>query len=221
MTRNPLHLFAMGLVLSACPDSTPAPKTLVANTAQQARSASPAPAVEAAPIDEDGDGFAGSRDRCPGLGETWNNLDDQDGCPEDSPSLVSLEDGRLQWKAPLAFQIGKPRLKNETLPSIRAAAALIGARRSLRVVVVYRYRTPEECRDDQHRSAPIGRGRIRSAIEALVDAGVEREQVRAEGPGDYGPRSRTLGPGISIVIDDADLAGPMSSHCQMTIGTSP
>jgi hypothetical protein len=48
------------------------------------------------PVDSDGDGIADIYDACPGLPETYNNFQDDDGCPDDGN--VCLPDLTISWR---------------------------------------------------------------------------------------------------------------------------
>ena len=54
-------------------------------------------------FDSDGDGFVDRLDKCPFEPETWNGVDDDDGCPDQPAALVNLVGDKIVLSEPLLF----------------------------------------------------------------------------------------------------------------------
>ncbi|MGZ3407971.1 MAG: OmpA family protein, partial [Polyangia bacterium] len=55
-------------------------------------------------FDSDGDGFVDRLDKCPFEPETWNGVDDDDGCPDQPAALAALVGDRIVLFEPVLFQ---------------------------------------------------------------------------------------------------------------------
>ena len=55
-------------------------------------------------FDSDGDGFIDRLDKCPFEPETWNGVDDDDGCPDQPTALVALAGDRIVIFEPVLFE---------------------------------------------------------------------------------------------------------------------
>ena len=61
--------------------------------------------------DRDGDGYTDSRDRCPAQAETFNNITDEDGCPEAQAPMVEIRAGMIQLQGnPVNFGPASDRI---------------------------------------------------------------------------------------------------------------
>ena len=54
-----------------------------------------APTAPPPPLDSDGDGYPDSTDQCPTARETFNGFQDEDGCPDQVPTVITCSDGSV------------------------------------------------------------------------------------------------------------------------------
>jgi len=83
--------------------------------------------------DRDGDGFDDAEDRCPDQPESFDGVDDGDGCPEATPGepLVRFDDAsaslRLRVAPTFVVDQNSVELTPESMPTLRAIAQLLNA----------------------------------------------------------------------------------------------
>ena len=132
-------------------------------------------------FDSDGDGLVDRVDRCPFEEESWNAIDDQDGCPEQSPALAVLREDRIELVAPIEFVGNTSELSagsTRVLDTLGAMLRHIPALEKVRI----------EGHTDNSLSAldslELSRQRAVSVRRYLVErAGIDPQRLLAQGAG--------------------------------------
>jgi len=176
------------VALVACAETRTAPTT-------------PSPAPEATPTsvanvdppsdpphpgDADHDGIPDANDKCPNAPETYNGIDDEDGCPDKavcSPGvptpIVILEK--------LRFAKGSSAIGPDATELLHSVAEVMTAHPEFHLLEV------EGFADDEGTPAAalaLSTARAKAALDQLVAHGVGKERLRAKG---YGPYCRLDG----------------------------
>jgi hypothetical protein len=127
-------------------------------------------------VDSDGDGIVDRFDKCPFDPETYNGIDDNDGCPEKSPALVELRESSRPSPAPDGAVKGDNRIVFLVQPSddnkgIAALAALLHNHFELR-----RLRIEVHGDNVEHAAR-----RATSIRRQLIGLGIAADRLKAEG----------------------------------------
>ncbi len=140
--------------------------------------------------DTDGDGIADVNDRCPNQAETFNNLDDGDGCP-DRPPLVTLSDGVIRILGTINFTTASDRiLGRRSFEILDSLVALIAAHREIARLEVQGH---TDDRGDRTSNQELSQRRADAVRLYLVEHGIHGARLTARG---YGP-DRPLAQGTS------------------------
>lgn len=143
-------------------------------------------------LDIDNDGILNFADGCPTLSETFNGVEDFDGCPEiktaDQPYLayLSLSGDRLLLKLPIIFD-NKQELKGgEGLSALEQLAKFLLANPQIKKVMIESFAEPEESKSSVKKSEFRERFAFKRAAAVktfLLRHGVEEQRLIAVGYG--------------------------------------
>lgn len=123
--------------------------------------------------DPDRDGIVADSDRCPDAAETFNDFEDDDGCPDTVPEELQQLLGVLP---DVDFERGKSTLDKRSVPIIRAVSAALARYPSVRLRVIVRPR-PETRRATE---LALLTPRAQALVDELVRLGVARERLATE-----------------------------------------
>jgi len=132
--------------------------------------------------DRDGDGYADSRDRCPAEPETFNNVTDEDGCPEAQAPMVVIRSGMIQLQGnPVNFAPASDRIiGRRSFEILDALAAVLRAHSEIARVDIQGH---TDDRGARATNLELSARRARAVRTYLVDHGVAPERVEAHGLG--------------------------------------
>jgi outer membrane protein OmpA-like peptidoglycan-associated protein len=133
--------------------------------------------------DRDGDGYTDSRDRCPAQAETFNNITDEDGCPETQAPMVEIRSGMIQLQGnPVNFGPASDRIiGRRSFEILDALAAVLRAHAEIARVDIQGH---TDDRGDRATNMELSARRARAVRTYLVDHGIDPERVEAHG---FGP----------------------------------
>jgi outer membrane protein OmpA-like peptidoglycan-associated protein len=134
-----------------------------------------------AATDSDRDGIPDSQDKCPNEPETYNGIEDSDGCPDRGRVIISQSS--IQILDQLFFKRDSSKLEANTRPMIEAIAATLKGNPDLSLIEV----AGHACGDSNPRD--ISQSRADAVRGALVGLGVEGRRLRARGYGGDQPLS--------------------------------
>ena len=136
----------------------------------------------ALPGDADGDGIPDDADKCPHDPETWNGVDDGDGCP-DKGRLTASRD-RIELLAPISFEAGKAELAPGSRPLIEALAVALAHVCGAPHVEV---QVHSDARGAGEFNLRITQARAEAIVKTLISLGVPSARLRARGYGETKP----------------------------------
>ena len=131
--------------------------------------------------DSDGDRIPDRDDKCPFEPETYNGIDDSDGCPDRGRVIVSAS--RLQILDRVYFERGSAVLKPASTPILDAIVATLRGNPQLTLVEVQGHACGEPHPQE------ISQSRADAVRAYLVDHGVAGGRLRARGYGSDRPTS--------------------------------
>jgi outer membrane protein OmpA-like peptidoglycan-associated protein len=137
-------------------------------------------------VDTDGDGSADRVDQCPQQPEVYNGKADGDGCPDQGPSLVEVDEraGVVRLRHKITFATGHAIIKPESFVMLEhLAAALVGYPRLTRIEIQVH---SDSHGRDMYGAKPTQR-RAQAVMKFLVSRGVEPERLMAKGYGEERP----------------------------------
>jgi outer membrane protein OmpA-like peptidoglycan-associated protein len=133
--------------------------------------------------DRDGDGFADSRDKCPGEAEVVNGVFDDDGCPDNGVFVV--ENDRIVLEERVLFDVNRARIKSTGRVVIEAIAAACKAHPEWAEIAVEGHADVRGTAEFNDWLSGTRADRVR---DALLGAGIDDERVSAKGFGATAPR---------------------------------
>lgn len=132
--------------------------------------------------DGDGDGYVDSRDRCPAEAETFNNLSDEDGCPETQAPTVEIRSGMFELQGnPVNFVTGSDRIIGRR--SFEILDALVAALRAHAEITRVDIQGHTDDRGDREANVELSLRRARAVRAYLIDHGILPDRVEAHGLG--------------------------------------
>ena len=180
----------------------------------------PVQVAVAEPADRDHDGIIDSKDACPDQPETKNGYQDDDGCPDEPPSppdpdrdgdgvpdrvdncpdepgpasnqgcvekqLVQITRERLEILEKVFFKVDKAIIERRSYPVLENVVAVLKAHPELNVLV--EGHTDSRGKPDYNQQ--LSEKRAASVVKFLVDRGVARERLKAQG---FGPARPVAG----------------------------
>jgi outer membrane protein OmpA-like peptidoglycan-associated protein len=126
--------------------------------------------------DQDGDGILDVNDKCPTERETKNGLDDADGCPDIIPEKVTKFVGVIKG---IEFDLGSAKIKKQSEPLLKEAAAVIKSVPSLRVMITGH----TDDQGERDANLKLSGDRAASVKDFLIKEGVAEGQLQTKGAG--------------------------------------
>ncbi len=120
-------------------------------------------------------------DRCPDRPESYNGVDDEDGCP-DAKALVS--ETKILIFEPVLFHFNKVTIKPESYPVLEAVVEILQGHPQLLKVRVEGY---TDTRGTEEYNIELSRGRAKAVYTFLVEHGVKASRLSWEGYGESRP----------------------------------
>ncbi|MCX4242234.1 OmpA family protein [Paraliomyxa miuraensis] len=130
--------------------------------------------------DSDNDKIYDLEDDCPFEKETYNGIDDIDGCPDEIPPELVTFKGELPG---IEFDFGKDTIRPESKPVLDDAIAKLKKFPGVRVTIVGHtdnVGTPES-------NLELSKRRAESVKRYLVEGGVDGSRIETDGKGDTEP----------------------------------
>lgn len=130
--------------------------------------------------DSDDDKILDIDDDCVFEKETYNGIDDEDGCPDEVPPELIVFKGALEG---IAFDFGKDTIRPDSKPVLDDVVAKLKKFPGVRVTIVGHtdnVGSPEANLD-------LSRRRAASVKQYLVDGGIDESRIETDGKGDTEP----------------------------------
>ncbi len=132
--------------------------------------------------DTDHDGIFDLKDKCPTVPETFNGIDDEDGCPDKGD--VEVTDGGIVILKKIQFKTGSAEILSASNPILDAVAAAIKGHPEFLLVEVAGH---ADERNDDDKNLKLTQKRVENVVAELAKRGVASDRLRAKGYGEYCP----------------------------------
>ena len=133
--------------------------------------------------DNDLDGLPDPVDRCPLEPETRNGFQDEDGCPDVKP-LVEVKAAHIELGEKVFFESDRAVIRKVSHPLLDEVARVLLANPTIRLVRVEGHTDSD---GGSYYNLRLSQARARSVVQYLVDRGVPRNHLQAEGFGESRP----------------------------------
>ncbi|HEY2748970.1 MAG TPA: OmpA family protein [Polyangia bacterium] len=132
-------------------------------------------------FDSDGDGYVDRLDKCPFEPETWNGVDDDDGCPDQQPALVSLIGDKLVILEPVLFERDGSAVDKRSAKLLSIVAHLLNLHTE---ILKLRVEGHMDNKIPPYEGLELSRARAAAVRRWLIDKGkVDGRRLIAEGFG--------------------------------------
>ncbi len=128
--------------------------------------------------DTDGDGFTDDQDQCPAAAETVNNVEDDDGCADEGPGLVTLTTEKIVLAEAVLFEKRKATLKAQSLAQLDQVATLLRHHRHLDSLRIEGHAADAA---DEQKTLLLSQERAESVKAYLVGKGIDAARLTALG----------------------------------------
>jgi len=134
--------------------------------------------------DTDGDGFTDNVDKCPNEAETVNNVDDEDGCPDQGKVLVTLTKEKIVILDKVFFDTGKATIQKKSFFLLDQVTTIVRTHQEIAKVRVEGH-TDDQGADDTNMT--LSQERAAAVRQYLVDKGIDAARLEAVGYGETRP----------------------------------
>ena len=134
------------------------------------------------PSDRDGDNIPDRDDQCPDQPETYNDLKDEDGCPDRAMVLITSSELRILQQ--VHFKKGSTTIQPESMPILRAVAEVMTRHRWILLVEISGH---TDSNGSKAVNLRMSEARAKAVRAKLIELGVEPERLRAKGYGESQP----------------------------------
>ncbi len=134
--------------------------------------------------DTDGDGFTDNVDKCPNEPETVNNVDDEDGCPDQGKVLVTLTKEKIVILDKVFFDTGKATIQSKSNFLLDQVATIVRTHREIAKVRIEGH-TDDQGADDTNMT--LSQERADAVRAYLVSKGIDMARLDAVGYGESRP----------------------------------
>lgn len=132
--------------------------------------------------DRDKDGIVDRLDKCPDKPENYNGYQDDDGCPDNKPTLVTQTATSLEIKGTIEFATDSNKIVGQKSFSILDAVASL-LNHNVRIQQIEIGGHTDDRGDKAHNTA-LSKGRAEAVAKYLESKGVRADRMAAQG---YGP----------------------------------
>ena len=132
--------------------------------------------------DNDRDQIPDAEDNCPNDPETYNGFEDEDGCPDKGKVVIEGSDILILEK--ILFETNSAEIKPESMPIIEAVATTLKHHPEFLLIEVGGH---ADERSSDNYNLKLTQDRTQSVVEALINRGVTRKRMLAQGYGEFCP----------------------------------
>lgn len=168
--------------------------------------------------DNDGDGIPDYLDQCPDEPENYNGFEDDDGCPDEGPSLVEVTKEEIKILQQINFANNSDKIIDKrSFDILDGVAAVLRHHQHINKIEVQGH---TDNVGNRARNTTLSNKRAEAVVRYLVDKGIAKERLTANG---YGPdkpiadnktkdgRSLNRRVNFQIVETAAKVAAPAAS----------
>ncbi len=170
-------VLAIGCASPPKPDADP-PRLALPSAAPSAPAPPPTTAAKVENKDADGDGIVDKDDKCPFEPETYNGIDDEDGCPE--PAKVVVVSSNPPPVERVSFEKGSIKLTASAKPIVDAVAQVMKQHAEIELVQIEGHAEPTE-----PKPLDLAQKRADAIRATLIQQGIDGARLRARGFGAF------------------------------------
>lgn len=134
--------------------------------------------------DRDKDKIDDASDWCPTTPETYNKIDDDDGCPDEKGDLIKLEGDQITILEKVGFLSGKAQILGRSASLLDHVAKLLKDNTQITLVEIQGHTDNQGAAEENLKMSQL---RAQAVLNALVTRGIERTRLEAKGYGDTKP----------------------------------
>jgi outer membrane protein OmpA-like peptidoglycan-associated protein len=134
--------------------------------------------------DGDGDGIADELDRCPTEPESHDGVDDDDGCPDDKGSKVTLAADRIEIREQVRFETGRATISPDSFSLLDQIATVLRDHAEIAHVSIEGHTDDV---GDADKNLALSTGRANAVRDYLVKKGIAAARLKAQGFGKTKP----------------------------------
>ncbi|MCB9739554.1 MAG: OmpA family protein [Deltaproteobacteria bacterium] len=138
--------------------------------------------------DRDKDGIPDKADKCPDKPETFNGVDDEDGCP-DKKSLVVITETEVKILQKVNFETGKTDIKSDSFALLDTVALVLNKQPMITKILIEGH-TDDVGKDEAN--LQLSEGRAQSVKTYLIEKGVAASRLESKGFGESVPSCTDL-----------------------------
>lgn len=161
--------------------------------------------------DNDLDGLLDEEDLCPNEAEERNGVRDEDGCPD--TKLAVRDDTQIRFWNGITFASNSSKIEDKALATVEAVAQVLRDQPNIQQVRIEGHTSSKGSERSNQR---LSERRANAVLEKLVELGVERDRLTAEGFGEARPVSSNRTEGgradnrrIEIHVTEEVAAAPL------------
>jgi outer membrane protein OmpA-like peptidoglycan-associated protein len=133
--------------------------------------------------DQDKDGIPDKKDKCPDKAETYNGIDDEDGCP-DAKATVIMTDKEIKILDKVFFETAKADIRPVSFPVLDAVASILKAYPQVTKLMVEGH--TDDVGNDQA-NLDLSQARAAAVAKYLTGKGVDVARLDSKGYGETAP----------------------------------
>ncbi len=133
--------------------------------------------------DRDKDGIPDKKDKCPDQAETYNGIDDEDGCP-DAKATAIMTDKEIKILDKVFFETGKADIRPVSFPVLDAVSAILKAYPNVTKLMVEGH--TDDVGNDQA-NLDLSQARAAAVAKYLTGKGVDVARLDSKGYGETAP----------------------------------
>jgi len=135
--------------------------------------------------DKDKDGIPDRTDKCPDKPENYNGYKDEDGCPDNRPTLVTQTADAIEIKGAVQFATGSSKIVGgRSFQILDGVAALLNHNLRIQKVEVQGH---TDDRGGKDKNQALSQERAEAVVKYLTEKGVKASRLEAKGYGQDNP----------------------------------
>lgn len=132
----------------------------------------------------DQDGIPNDVDKCPDQPETYNGIDDEDGCPDEGRFEMDIKTGRIKLSDKVFFARGSANIDRKASVLLGDITTLLKQRKDIQLIEIQGH---ADATGTTEVNVRLTQERADAVRHALIDRGIDPRRMTAVGVGSYCP----------------------------------